>query len=229
MKYRPWFRYDFSQNSEYLIVGFGSVRMFVDRKDNKGWEWDNTFNKRFTKYKFNKLFVGDINNSWWQTSYKGLSGYGPLVLKDFLLEKIKESKATKTLFLGVSMGGYGAILFGCLTKATKVMAFSPQTMLSKGRRRRKHLHEKFELCNVDENLTDLKKVLRDYKNNETIYKIWFGKLHKGDTAAAKRLSQFKNVSLYPIYTKKHNPIIPLFKSGIFQDEVLDFFNGEKNG
>lgn len=65
MKYGPWFRYDFSQNSEYLIVGFGSVRMFVDRKDNKGWEWDNTFNKRFTKYKFNKLFVGDINNSWW--------------------------------------------------------------------------------------------------------------------------------------------------------------------
>jgi hypothetical protein len=223
MKYGPWFRYDFSQNSDYLIVGFGSVRMFIDREKNKGWEWDKTFNKRFTEYKFNKLFVGDINNSWWQTSYEGLSGYGPLVLRDFLLEKIKESGATKTLFLGVSMGGYGSILFGCLTKATKVMAFSPQTMLSDGRRKRKNLYEKFKPYDIDENLTDLKKVLKIYENNETIYKIWYGKFHKGDTEAAKRISEFKNVFLFPIDTNKHNPIMQVFKSGDFTREVINFF------
>ena len=106
-----WYRYDFSNDSPYLIVGFGSVRMF-DRKKNKGFEWDNILKYKFNYLNFNRMFVGDINNSWWHTTYEGLDGYGPYVLKDFLCSKIKECGATKTLFLGVSMGGYGAILFG---------------------------------------------------------------------------------------------------------------------
>lgn len=222
MKVGPWYRYDFSQNSEYLIVGFGSVRMFVDRKNNKGWEWDNTLKHRFKDFKFNRLFVGDINNSWWHTKYEGLSGHGPYVLRDFLLDKIKESGATKTLYLGVSMGGYGALLFGCLTEATKVMVFSPQTILSKGRRIRKKLNEKFKPYDVDESLTDLKQVLEEKGNNKTIYKVWHGSLNKSDAAAAKRISHINNVFIHPIKTKNHNPITKALKSGVFTDEVIDF-------
>jgi len=223
MKTGPWYRYDFSEDSDYLIVGFGSVRMFVDRSNNKGWEWDNTFKYKFTDFKFNKMFVGDIYNSWWHTTYEGLSGHGPLILKDYLLEKIKESGATKTLYLGVSMGGYGALLFGCLTGATKVMAFSPQTMLSKKYRIKKKLNEKFKPYKIDESLTDLKQVLEEHENNKTKYHIWRGEKNSSDVLASERLSHIKNVFIHSVATKKHNPIIPVIRSGVFKEEVNKFF------
>lgn len=37
------------------------------------------------------------------------------------------NKYDETIFIGSSMGGYAAILFGCLSGATKVLSFKPQT------------------------------------------------------------------------------------------------------
>ena len=159
MERGSWYRYDFSKDSSYLIVGFGSIRMFTDVK-NKGYEWDNLLKYKFPELSFNVLFVGDANNSWWHTKYKGLSGYGPYVLADFLNSKITECGASKTLYVGVSMGGYGAILLGCLTHADQIMAFSPQTWLSP-ERRKLQLNSKFAGYDIDENLTDLKQVLKE--------------------------------------------------------------------
>jgi len=219
----PWYRYDFSEKSDHLIIGFGSLRMF-NRKKKRGFEWDNLLKYKFGYLKFNRLFVGDINNSWWHTDYEGLLGYGPLVLRDFLLKKIKESGATKTLCLGVSMGGYGSLLLGCLTGATKCMAFSPQTLLSEGRRR-KSLNRKFEGFDIDESLTDLRRVLLEQNNNKTIYKIWHGSLNGNDKLAANRLSKCKNVFIYPVNTSRHNPIKLVIKSGDFKKEIESFIRG----
>lgn len=221
MERGPWYRYDFSQKTEYLIVGFGSVRMFKKTKK-RGFEWDNLLKYKFSNLKFNRIFVGDIRNSWWHTEYEGLQGCGPYILANFLNEKIKEAGATKTLYLGVSMGGYGAILFGCLTNATKVMAFSPQTLLTEGRRERQ-LNVKFECYDIDETLTDLKRVLEEKGNVKTIYKIWYGEFNKGDTIAAKRISHLNNVFINPIKSAKHNVAVPVIKSGEFRKEVFEFF------
>lgn len=217
-----WYRYDFSQDSEHLIVGFGSIRMFVDRQNNKGWEWDNTFKYKFSNCKFNRMFIGDLNNSWWHTGYEGLPSYGPYALRDFLLEKIKESGATKTLYLGVSMGAYGAILFGCLTGATKVMAFSPQTYLTKHRWRKSELHRKFEGYEIDTSLTDLKIVLEEKNNYKTIYKIWYGEYNKPDDKAIKRISNIENVFINTVKSKRHNIAPIVIKSGIFKEEIYEF-------
>jgi len=219
----PWYRYDFSEKSDHLIIGFGSIRMF-NRQKKRGFEWDNLLKYKFGHLKFNSLFVGDVNNSWWHTDYEGLPGYGPLVLRDFLLRKIKESGATKTLCLGVSMGGYGAILFGCLTGATQTMSFSPQTNLSEGRRRRS-LSRKFDGFDVDERFTDLQRVLLEQNNNKTIYKIWYGSLNGNDKNAANRISKDKNVFIYPVKTRKHNPIKLVLKSGVFKKEIESFIRG----
>lgn len=219
-----WYRYDFSKDSEYLIVGFGSARMF-EMKRNKGFEWDNTLKYRFKDFNFNYLLVGDVNNSWWQTKFEGLKGYGPPVVSRYLMRKIKESGATKTLYLGVSMGGYGAILFGCLTAATKVMAFSPQTYLS-DRRRNHHLTKKFEPYDINETLTDLKQVLDERDKGRTAYHIWYGNRNNTDLGAAKRISHHLNVTLHPVDTPKHNPIIPVKKSGELNKEIESFLWGK---
>jgi len=166
-----WFLEDFSSNSKHLVVAFGSFRMFNTPKSGKrGFEWKKLFKYKYKDLEFNKLFVADSRNSWWHTEFGDLPGIGPPTLTKFLYEKIEKSNAEKTLFVGVSMGGYGAILFGCLTEATKVMAFSPQTFLSKGRRNR-FLTEKFEGYDVDESMTDLKPILENSTNDKTIYKI----------------------------------------------------------
>ena len=222
MKHSSWYRYDFSQDSDHLIVGFGSNRMFIDRENNKGWEWDNTLKYRFNDCKFNRLFVGDLNNSWWHTGYEGLSGYGPYALRDFLLEKTKESGATKTLYLGVSMGGYGAVLLGCLTNATKVMAFSPQTYLTEKRWIKSELHKKFKGYDIDESLTDLKRVLEKTNNHKTIYKIWYGKKNKNDSKAIKRISHIDNVFVNTVESKKHNVAKIVIDSGVFKKEIYEF-------
>jgi hypothetical protein len=218
-----WYRYDFSKDSEYLIVGFGSVRMFDPKmRGKKGFEWDNLLRYKFGYLNFNTLFVGDVRNSWWHTEYSGLDGIGPFTLSKFLDEKIKESKAKKTLFLGVSMGGYGAILFGCLNNATQVMAFSPQTFITK-RRRKKTLDAKFYGYNIDESLTDLKDVLTNYDNGKTVYKIWYGNENLSDKKAAKRIENFKNVYIYQINSSKHPVITPVIDNGIFKKELEKFF------
>jgi hypothetical protein len=215
-----WFLEDFSSKSKHLVVGFGSVRMFSEIK-NKGFDWVNLFKYKYNDLDFKKLFVADIRNSWWHTEYKGLTGIGPPVLKKFLNEEIKKANASKTLYVGVSMGGYGAILFGCLTNATKVMAISPQTNLTETRRK-KQLIRKFENYDIDESLTDLKSVLENKKNNKTIYKIWHGSSNTGDSKAAERISHIKNVNIYPIKSSKHNVIQPILKNGVFRKELEDF-------
>lgn len=219
---RRWFAQDFSGESKHLIVGFGSVRMFHETK-NKGFEWQNLFKYKYKDLDFKKLFVADIRNSWWHTKFGTLSGIGPLTMKKFLDEKIKEANVEKTLYVGVSMGGYGAILFGCLMWADKVIAVSPQTYLTETRRR-KSLNKKFEGYDVDESFTDLKDVLERTKNDKTIYKIWHGSRNKSDAKAANRIANLKNVHVNTIKSSNHVVIKPLLKSGVFRDEVVDFLH-----
>jgi len=191
------------------------------KTEKKGFEWQNLFKYKYNDLDFKKLFVADIHNSWWHTKFGNLPGTGPLTLKKFLDEKIKEANVEKTLFVGVSMGGYGAILFGCLMEATKVISVSPQTYLTE-MRRRKSLNKKFEGYDIDESFTDLKDVLKRTKNDKTIYKIWHGSLNKTDIKAANRISNLKNVYVNTVNSSNHVVIKPLLKSGKFRDEIVDF-------
>jgi len=189
----------------------------------KGFEWQNLFKYKHNDLDFKKLFIADIRNSWWHTSFGNLPGIGPPTLTKFILEKIEEANVEKTLFVGVSMGGYGAILFGCLTKATKVMAFSPQTYLTETRRR-KQLNKKFEGYDIDESYTDLKEVLKREKNDKTIYKIWCGEFNGYDRRAANRLKKIKNIYTYQVNSSRHVVIKPVLKSRMFRKELVEFLN-----
>lgn len=67
-----------------------------------------------------------------QKSYhKGISGISNNI--DETVEYLKNiiKNYTKTIFMGISSGGYAAILFGSLLNATRVLAFIPQTILYK--------------------------------------------------------------------------------------------------
>jgi len=195
---KVWFDKDFSGDSRVLFVALAG-KIFVEGK----WEWANTWTGLYTDLDFKRMHLVDQNISWWQTSFPGIEGHGPLALKGFMQEQIKEANVDYVVFMGLSMGGYGSILMGCLTEADEVIAFSPQTFLSQGRRKKAQLNKKFEPYNIDERMTDLKNVLEDYGNDKTIYHIYYGKLNPTDVHHAERLSHIKNVVLHPVNSDRH--------------------------
>jgi len=77
----------------------------------------------------NKIFVRDFSQSWYQSGLYGISD-NVNSTAGYLKKKIKEINPEKTFFVGNSMGGYAAILFGNLIGNGEIIAFSPQTFIS---------------------------------------------------------------------------------------------------
>lgn len=76
----------------------------------------------------NKIFVRDISRSWY------LNGIDSNVdnvhkLSLFLFDIIKNIKPIDVIFVGCSMGGFGAILLHSIMKIGRVIVFSPQTFI----------------------------------------------------------------------------------------------------
>jgi len=195
---KVWFDKDFSVDSKILFVAFAGKK-FVPGK----WEWANTWMGLYKDLKFKRMHIVDQNISWWHTAYPDIEGHGPLALKGFLQEQIEEADVDYVVFMGLSMGGYGAILMGCLVGADETISFSPQTFLSRNRYRKAQLHKKFEPYDIDEEMTDLKNVLEKSNNKKTIYNIYYGKLNKTDVLHAERLGHIENVRLFPVNSGRH--------------------------
>lgn len=77
---------------------------------------------------WSKIVVRDPAESWYQA---GLPEHGDTLeeIAEKLRAEIDGMGAKRVVTFGPSMGGYAAILFGCLIGATRVIAFCPQTFL----------------------------------------------------------------------------------------------------
>jgi hypothetical protein len=111
-------------NREVLIVSFGGLGMMMSGIP--PFEFLKSLNEWFPQY--DKKFIIDIHQCWY---HKGIGGLSSNIEETkVVLEKLIEGYK-KVIFIGVSAGGYAAILLGSLCKVTNVVAFSPQTLLSK--------------------------------------------------------------------------------------------------
>lgn len=214
-----WYKQDFTIDSKSLVIPLGSVR---DNYDFDKFEWSNISEDISISRRFKKLFIRDMRNSWWQCKFEGLGGDGPHYLANFIKQKVKESGAERTLVIGSSMGGYGAILLGCLADLDLVIAISPQSYLTPGRYIKNHLDSKFEGLNINKEETDLKVILEKYGNNHTQYDIYFGKHNASDLDHATRISHFPGVNLFPLDSAKHSVSKPMRDSGMLKDIILKF-------
>jgi predicted esterase YcpF (UPF0227 family) len=61
--------------------------------------------------------------------HKGINGISIDIDSTVNYLKDQVQKYKNVIFIGVSSGGYAAILFGSLVKVTKVIAFAPQTIV----------------------------------------------------------------------------------------------------
>ena len=112
------------KGSDTLIVSFGGYALMLGGIPS--FEFTNFLSINFTNT--DSLFYIDKKGINYHHGIEGISENIPETV-DYLNEKIKGY--SKVLFLGVSSGGYAAILFGSLLKVTYVLAFIPQTILYK--------------------------------------------------------------------------------------------------
>ena len=134
------------------------------------------FMKCLTKWfpTISKKFYIDLNKCWY---HKGIKGISTNIddTKKYLEEIIKDYK--KVIFIGSSAGGYAAILFGSLLNISSVIAFMPQTILT-----RKDTNEKY-------------RNIRTLLNNHTQYYI-YGDISIQDINDLHHISHCKNLENY---------------------------------
>jgi len=150
------------RNRDALFVAFGGIRQGL------GTPTFEFFNSMLD-INCDKIFLRDFHQAWYQKGVdQEIDTFDKVV--NYLNEVISTHNYKKTCFLGNSMGGYAAILFGTILNVDKVIAFTPQSFLDKFRRfiyrdnRSKVLKDKLNTeAGIDRDHFDLKKYL--FKND----------------------------------------------------------------
>lgn len=156
-------------DSQQLIVSFGgSMKKFGGIPP---FEFLNFLTSFFQNP--DKLFVVDHYS---ERYHKGIQGVSHDIesTATFLKEIIKPYEST--IFLGVSAGGYAAILFGSLLEVDHVIAFTPPSLIHKG----------------DVRYTDL----CPHINETTQYRV-LGDLSVEDIGSSHHISQVRRLHGFP--------------------------------
>jgi len=112
-------------NSDILLVSFGS-----NGRDENQIPSFNFYNLFKNDKSIDKLFLRDIKRNYY---LNGLINSSKNLKETIdLMERLCSKKQyRKTISIGASSGGFAAILYGQLLNFSKVIAFNPQTVLSK--------------------------------------------------------------------------------------------------
>lgn len=110
------------QNSEILVVCFAGL--WHQMGGIQPFEFLNFLTKSYEN--IDSIFYIDKHQSWYHKGIQGITKNIDETVK-YLDRQIKGYK--KVIFMGVSSGGYAAILFGSLCNIQNVVAFMPQTIM----------------------------------------------------------------------------------------------------
>lgn len=144
-----------------LIVSFGGFTF--KKKKTPRFEFLRFLNKTIPEH--DRLFIVDKNQSFY---HKGIEGISTNIYEtiEYLQPIVEDYK--QVIFIGVSAGGYGAILFGSLLNVDTVMAFTPQTILTEERINVKRYGFKKSDFEMNDNYLDLEPFI----NNTTNYLLY---------------------------------------------------------
>jgi hypothetical protein len=166
-------------NKDLVIISFGGIsKQFAGTPP---FEFLRFLHQTFPQY--DKYFYIDLHQNWY---HQGIAGFSTNVeeTRNYLQTIIRDYNSV--LFVGVSAGGYAAILFGSLLKVTSILAFIPQTRLRPYENGRE----------MDSSYLDL----RNYMTHSTQYYIYGNPsiLNKDDhhhISQCEHIADFPNVHL----------------------------------
>ena len=157
----------------YCKVGESSKKLMVSFASNGHSGFDRKTSLMKLRYERNDFDVLYLRNQFhW---YLGdLTGIGKNINNTISFLKKKCAKYEKVIFMGVSAGGYAAILFGSLLNADAVISAEAQTDLDhllqiKGSQHENLFKRKIDYPNTWKNYSNLKSVLSESVN----YIVWW--------------------------------------------------------
>lgn len=150
------------------------------------------------------LFIRDPKQGWYQRSIPGLGNRASEIAENIMALTRTLFPNKKIVTVVNSMGGYAALMFGCLCGFEKVLAFCPQTFISP-ELRSKHgdLRWQDQVSSIEnQEIGDVKQLLDHSESLET--HIYVSKDHPLDLLHAERLTGVKNVNVHLIDNCGHN-------------------------
>ena len=134
------------------------------------------FHKTLSGFCGKKVFLRDLHQAWYLCGLSGeIRGYSRL--REMLRIIIEKENPTKLITLGVSSGGFAALLFGKVFGADRSLAFAPQTFVdmptreSTGERRWGYRLPHLNSCAEPDAPKNLRHVLGQEFNGAH---VWFG-------------------------------------------------------
>ncbi len=166
-----------------------------------------------------KIFLRDFHQAWYQKGVDSeLNHIDKLI--EHLREQIAINQYDKICFLGNSMGGYAAILFGTLLNVDSVISFAPQTFIDRlnrwrswDRRWTKELSSVYAFKEKRPEYFDLKNQLSTLDSYKTQINIYYSKNDRLDRYHAERLKSTRNILLHPRPEEGHDIVKQIRNSG----------------
>jgi len=176
-----------------------------------------------------KIFIRDFNQTWYQKGVdKDIDTLDKLV--NYLQETIAKHDYKRICFMGNSMGGYAAILFGTLLNIDKVIAFAPQTFIGKwdrlfnnDRRWRKQMSRIYAFKGKRPEYFDLQKFLASRTSAKTPIELYFSPKHRLDNKHALRLKNHERTTLFPINEGGHSVVKVVRDDGTLKRIIQEIF------
>lgn len=209
---------DFEIPSETMLVAFGGIAAGIGIPPFE-------FFRLIGGLPVKKLFVRDLEQAWYHCGLPGISDdlHG---IAEYLAKLIADEEPRRTVFVGNSMGGYAAIVFGAMLNATIVHAFAPQTLLTKAarlmcldRRWRAQIRKLHRAPRKDKHLFDLRQVV-PRANSPTEFHVHYAALHRLDSIHAQQLRATRNVTLHSYPTAGHNLVKNLRETGLLRSILV---------
>lgn len=200
---------DYSVESRLMLVAFGGINQ---RMGMAPFE----FFQLARSVPVKKLFFRDLHQAWYHRGL-GTAGHTILQAAEFIAKEISAQGVTRVVMFGNSMGGYAALLFGCLVGVQEVHAFSPQTFISPWKLiRNRDFRWKRDvwrayLSRESSRFYDLQATLPSSLSTRCI--VHYSTASKLDSVHARHLEGFPNVALQSYPEGGHRIIQHLKQTG----------------
>ena len=187
------------------------------------------FNMSFVTRKVhaNRMYLRDNFGMWYHDGLQGITKNIPETA-DFLREHIAEEGYKRVVMVGVSSGGYAAILLGLMIGADDIHAFGAPTEVRVGMREEvefrieRSLKKIAKRTDIDPDLLDLRRTIEKYplKENATLL-LYFDPGFDVDAERAHRLREFDGVKLMECPGTGHQVMKAYINNMEFYQAVAD--------
>ncbi|WP_070155921.1 hypothetical protein [Sphingobium phenoxybenzoativorans] len=216
---------DECEGAEVALLTFGS-RTNANRTE-PSYAFMNTIlrMKRMRNVPCSVYYFKAKKNDWY---FGGVEGQDDFDSSVQYIQSISK-KFRKTIFLGNSMGGYAALIFGLLSEGSSILAFSAQTRFDAqfcDEIREKRWQDEYAAMREARDVKSMA-VLEYMKNNpEADVNLFTGAKNSQDLAYCSEIAHYPNVRLFRFEESDHDLVHDLRSSGKLEEIIYDHVDGK---